>query len=255
MTLALDLAQALDPTLFMASAGFAPDDWQRRFLLSTASRELLLCCRQSGKSTATAALATHTALYEPGALVIILAPSQQQSFELFRKVTGFYRLAATPDPEAESARRVELPNGSRIVSLSGNATTVRGFSAPRLVIVDEAAFALDELFNAVTPMLAGGGRFVLLSTPNGKQGYFYDQWANHADQWQRTRITAHDTPRIPAGFLEQERRTKADRDFRREYLCEFVDVDEQLFGTDLIDRAFERQVTPLFSPDTRLLGS
>jgi len=246
-----DLALALDPAAFMTASAFPPDDWQADFLRDTSPRHLLLCARHTGKSTVTASLATHAALYEPGALVLILAPSQQQSFELFRKVTQFYRLAATPDPEAESARRVELPNRSRIVSLSGNAITVRGFSAPRLVIVDEACFADDELFAAITPMLAGGGRLILLSTPNGRQGYFFEQWEHGGEAWARTRVTAYDTPRLSAEFIALERASKPDREFRREYQCEFVDVDEQLFGSDLIDRAFAAPVAPLLgSPFT-----
>lgn len=246
MSLASDFAMAMDPARFMASSGFAPDAWQRDFVRSTAPRHLLLCARQLGKSTVTAALATHTALYHAGALVLILAPSFQQSAELFRKVTGFYRLAATPEPDAESMRRVELPNTSRIVCLSGNPTTVRGFSAPRLIIVDEACFADDELFASITPMLAGGGRLVLLSTPNGRQGYFFEAWENGGATWARTRVTANMSPRIPPAFLETERATMSDRDFRRDFLCEFVGLDEQLFASDLIDRAFRAPVAPLF---------
>ncbi|QXQ08243.1 terminase family protein [Sphingosinicellaceae bacterium] len=194
-----------------------------------------------------AALASHVAVYGAGSLVLVLAPSQNQSFELYRKITAFYRLAATPDADAESARRVELANGSRIVCLSGNPTTVRGYSAPALIIVDEAAFAEDDLFGAITPMLANGGRLVLLSTPNGRQGYFFDQWEHGGTAWERTKVTAYDTPRLPTSHIELERATKPDRDFRREYLCEFVDVDEQLFSSALIDRAFATPAAPLFS--------
>lgn len=244
---ARDLAFAFDPALFMEGSGYPPDPWQREFVRDASPRHLLLCARQTGKSTVTAALATHCAVYEPGALVLILAPSQQQSFELFRKVGQFYRLATTPEPDAESARRVELPNSSRIVSLSGNPVTVRGFSAPRLVIVDEAAFCSDELFSALTPMLAGGGRLVLLSTPNGRAGYFYEQWANGGEAWARTRVPAYDSPRLSAAFLALERASKSARDFAREYLCEFIDVDEQLFGSGLIERAFSAPIAPLLA--------
>ncbi|MCB4771056.1 terminase family protein [Ancylobacter sp. Lp-2] len=247
MSLAGDLSDAIDPTRLMTSAGLQPDPWQVEFLRSTAPRYLLLCARQVGKSTVTAALASHVAIYHPNSLVLTLAPSMQQSFEIFRKINSFYHEAETPELDAQSARRIELPNGSRIISLSGNAVTVRGFSAPRLVIVDEAAFADDELFAAVSPMLAGGGRLILLSSPNGKAGFFYEQWANGGAAWARTRVTAEMSSRIPAEFLAVERATKPDRDFRREYLCEFVDVDEQYFGSDLLLRAFESPVEPLFS--------
>jgi hypothetical protein len=43
-----------------------PDPWQVRFLRSTEPRILLNCSRQSGKSSVTAQLAAHTALYDPG---------------------------------------------------------------------------------------------------------------------------------------------------------------------------------------------
>src|SRR3954452_18267637 len=126
--LARDLALALDPARFMGSCGIMPDPWQADFLRSTATRSLLLCCRQSGKSTVTAALATHTAVFHPGALVLVIAPSQNQSVEVLRKVADFHRDAGPAEPDAESALRMELPNGSRIVSLSGNPKTVRGYS-------------------------------------------------------------------------------------------------------------------------------
>lgn len=245
--LARNLALALDPARFMASAGFAPDPWQRDFLRSTAARSLLLCSRQTGKSTVTAALASHTAIFEPGALVLLLAPSQQQSRELFRKVCEFVRGIATVDLDAESASRIEFPNGSRIVSLSGNPMTVRGFSGPRLVIIDEAAFIDDELYHAVTPMLSSGGRLIMMSTPNGKRGALWEAWSGDDPMWSRTRVTAHDSPRITPEFLAMERASKPEFRIRAEYLCEFTDTDVQYIGTDLIQRAMTPAIAPLFS--------
>jgi hypothetical protein len=57
-------------------------------------------------------------------------------------------LKGVPEAVAESALRLELANGSRIVSLPGSGETVRGYSAPRLVIVDEASRVPDELMGA-----------------------------------------------------------------------------------------------------------
>ncbi|MDX0601803.1 terminase [Sinorhizobium medicae] len=246
--LSRSLAHALDPASFMAGAGFSPDPWQATFLRSTSRRSLLLCSRQTGKSTVTAALASHTAIYEPGALVLLLAPSQQQSRELFRKVCEFVRGIATVDLDAESASRIEFPNGSRIVSLSGNPMTVRGFSGPRLVVIDEACFLPDdELFHAVSPMLAAGGRLLCLSTPNGKRGFFWEAWAGDDPIWTRTRITANDTPRISPEFLAAERASKPEHRIRAEYMCEFVDTDLQFVSSDLIARAMSPAIAPLFS--------
>lgn len=143
--LAADLAAALDPAIFARRAGIEPDPWQCDVLRSPARQMLLCCSRQSGKSTIVACLAVHQALYTPSSLILVFSPGLRQSIELFRKIAHFYRVAETPDPEAESLLRLELPNGSRIVALPGDPATVRGFSAPALVIVDEAAFTQDEL--------------------------------------------------------------------------------------------------------------
>ena len=244
--LSRSLAHALDPSIFMADAGFRPDPWQATFLRSTSRRSLLLCSRQTGKSTVTAALASHTAIYVPGALVLLLAPSQQQSRELFRKVCSFHREAHNIDPEAYSAQRLELQNGSRIISLSGNPTTARGFSGPRLVILDEAAWISDELFHSITPMLSSGGRLIAMSTPFGRRGWFYENWTAEDHLWQRTLVTADMSPRITEEFLAAERASKPAWRIEQEYFCRFVDNDQQYIGSDLIQRAMTPAIPPLF---------
>ena len=246
--LADDLAAALDPALVMARAGLLCDPWQADLLRSRAKRALLLCTRQAGKSTVTAALALHEALYRPPALVLLLSPSLRQSGELFRKVMAFYTLFAKDAPsDAESALRLDLANGSRIVSLPGKEETVRGYSGVSLLILDEAARVPDDLYYSVRPMLAvSGGRLIGLSTPFGKRGWFYETWQNGPPDWQRVKITAHDCPRIAPAFLAEERAALGDFWYRQEYLCEFAETVDQVFGFEFVEAAFSANVTPLF---------
>lgn len=243
--LATDLVQALDPVRLAEAAGIVPDEWQARVLRSTSSRVLLNCSRQAGKSTTTGVLAVHTALYEPGALVLMLSPSLRQSAELFRKASAVYRGLGRPVPaEAESALRLELENGSRILSLPGREGTVRGFSGVRLLVIDEAARVPGDLYLAVRPMLAvSGGRLVALSTPFGARGWWYDAWRS-GDDWDRYRVPATDCPRISAEFLEEERRNLGDWWFRQEYLCEFMDAEKSAFRPEDIEAAFTGEVEP-----------
>src|ERR1017187_7721361 len=158
--LARNLELRLDPAAIMERAGMPPDPWQVRLLRSKADKTLLLCSRQSGKSTVTAALALHEVVFHPKSLVLLLSPSLRQSQELFRKVTDFRNKLSEPIPVAdESALRVELKNGSRIVALPGTEETVRGFSGVRLLVVDEAGRGDGPRFHAIRPMLAiSGGR-------------------------------------------------------------------------------------------------
>ena len=241
-------APALDAHTLAAYAGFTLDDWQRAVLLSDAHQLIILACRQAGKSSVSSIRALHRALYTPASLVLLLAPSYRQSKELFRKVKD--ALAALPFSAplaSESALELEFTNLSRIVALPGKEATIRGFSGVSLLIVDEASRVADELYQAVRPMLAvSGGDIVLLSTPFGKRGFFFHEWAEGGVAWHRTKVTAYDCPRIPREWLEQERQSIGDWWFRQEYLVEFVESIDSVFAYDDIQRALDPTVKPLF---------
>jgi hypothetical protein len=224
-------------------AGIEPDDWQRDVLISAAPRLLLNASRQSGKSTVTALLATHTALTRPGALVLLLSPSQRQSAELFRKVMDAYRAAGqTVQPEAETLLRLELANGARILSLPGTERTIRGYSGVDLIVVDEAARVPNDLYLALRPMLAvSGGRLIALSTPWTTRGWWYEAWRS-PEPWQRYEVPATMCPRISPAFLAEEQRSMGELWFRSEYMCEFLDSESQAFQRADIDRAFDSEV-------------
>lgn len=244
MSLAADLALALDPVQLMARMGQTPDPWQADLLRSSAPRLLLNCARQTGKSTAVGVKAVHIALYEPGALVLLCSPTLRQSQELFRKCLDAYRAAgATEPPEAESALQLELASGSRIVSLPGKEGTIRGYSGVRLLVVDEAARVPDGLYAAVRPMLAvSGGQLIASSTPFGTRGWWYEAWTS-AEPWERYEIPATACPRIPASFLAEEWRNVGEFWYRQEYLCEFMDAQSSAFRREDIDRAFREGIT------------
>lgn len=248
MPIAEDLALALDPARLMLASGLEPDPWQAKLLRSTGKRTLLLCHRQAGKSTVTAAKALHTALYKPGSLTLMLAPALRQAGELFRKTMNFYRDLGRPIlPKTESALTLELKNGSRIVSLPGKEATIRGYSAVDLLIADEASRVPDELYKAIRPMLAvSNGELVAMTTPFGKRGFFHHEWTDGGTGWERVKVTAYDCPRISREFLEEERQALGEWFFSQEYLCEFRDTVDSVFRTDDILAAMSDDVRPLF---------
>jgi len=246
--IAADLALALDPVILAERAGLAPDPWQRDVLRSTDRQTILLCSRQAGKSTVSAVLAVHEAVYRAASLVLVLSPSLRQSQELFRKVLDVYRSLDHPVPAfAETRLTLELDNGSRVISLPGKEATLRGFSGVSLLLVDEASRVPDELYQAVRPMLAvSGGRIVLLSTPFGQRGFFHHEWTEGGPAWQRVRVPATDVPRISTAWLAQERVQIPDLFFRSEYLCEFVSPVDSVFRHDDITAALDPTIVPLF---------
>jgi hypothetical protein len=201
-------------------------------------------------------MALAEALYRERALVLLLSPTLRQSQELYRKVREILsRLPDRPKTRHDTALFLEFENGSRIVSLPGEEGTIRGYSNVTLLIVDEASRVSDELYYSVRPMLAvSGGKMMLLSTPFGRRGFFYHEYRG-SDAWERYIVTASECPRIPAEFLENERRTLGAHWFAQEYMCEFIDASHRVFDEDLITEAFDPDVRPLFLEEDRCHGS
>jgi hypothetical protein len=218
--------------------GFEPDLWQAKLLRSTSRQIILNMGRQVGKSTIVAALALHTAIYRSGALILVIAPSQRQSRELFIKIHGFLQKLEPPETlEEETKLSLMMSNGSRVVVLPGDGRTIRGYSAPALVLMDEAAFISDEVFDATIPMLAAApeGRIILMSTPYTSTGFFYSLW-HTADGWERVEFKTVECPRVSKEWLAARRREDPLR-FSREYECAFGSADDSLFTAEMLDRA------------------
>src|SRR5215218_2741046 len=179
----------LDPVALFEDAVGPADEWQKRLLRSRAKRRLLLASRQSGKSQTCAILALHKALFTPNSLVLCIAPALRQAQELTHKIFTAYRdlgLGMMDPPRQENKLSLELSNGSRIITLPGTEKTIRGYSKAALVLIDEASRVEDALLYAIKPMLAvSGGTLILLSTPYGKRGEFYEAWRDEEGVWEK----------------------------------------------------------------------
>ena len=232
-----------DPVSMFRQAVGEPDPWQRDLLTSEAGRLLICCSRQAGKSQSAAILALWRALAVPDSLVLLASPSLRQSAELYRRVWQAYVTLGRPVPAvASTLTRLELSNGSRIISLPGTESTVRSFSAAALVIVDEAAKVPENLIFAVRPFVAvSRGRLIVMSTPAGRSGWFAREW-HDGEGWERTRVTAWEIPRIPRDFLEAEERSLPSVVFKAEYLAEFLDDVNSVFSVADIQRAISADV-------------
>ena len=133
-----------------ASLGLALDEHQRAILDLSIRRWILNCCRKWGKSTMIALKAAHFAAHRPGTTVLVVAPSARQSEELLGIAARMLRdleQAAT-----YSQAKITAKNGSRILALPNQAKTIRGYS-PELVVIDEAAYLPEEMWETALPML------------------------------------------------------------------------------------------------------
>jgi len=239
-----------DPVEIFRQTVGEPDDWQREFLADE-SRQIIVCCsRQVGKSSAAAVKALASARSRPRSLWILVGPTLRQAQELFERARDAIELSLVEKeeqrighphaPAAQSALRVKLNNGSRIIALPGRRPgNVRGYS-PDGVIIDEAAFCTDAIFSAISPMLAvTGGQLILLSTPCGQRGFFYQAWNDPS--WKKYEVPWTKCPRISAEFIEQEKR-RLGAIFAQEYLCQFLVGVTSPFDQAAIDAAKDPSV-------------
>lgn len=245
-----DLEAATDPVVLARRAGFAPHGYQASVLRSRSRRIVLNWSRQAGKSSVTAYLPIHTAIYRPKSTTLVLGPGERQAKLLLDKVyealDAIGREAVVI--EAENVLELRLANGSKVVALPGKEGTVRGYTAD-LVVIDEAARVPDALYKTVRPMLATtGGRLILLSTPFGKRGFFHDVWVRGGAVWERHEVPVTEVPHISAEFVAEEREALPAEWFAQEYLCAFNDLDGAVFSLDQIQRALsDATVEPLFA--------
>jgi len=200
-------------------------------------RVIVNCTRQWGKSTTAAIKALHHALHKPGSLTLIASRTRHQAAELLEKVAHFTRsLALSTRRVPGHAASLMLPNRSRIIAIPGRPASVRGYSAVSLLIIDEAAFVPDSLYEALRPMLATtNGDIWLLSTPNGQKGFFYREWIDQAQTWSKFAVSADSCPRISPEFLAEERRKHGPAVFEREYLCKFTSSSDTYFDINALE--------------------
>ena len=278
-----DLEETLDPQIYFENLGLDPYPWQIFVINAIKAGKKwihITGARQAGKTFISAGMPAYVSKNEK-ALSLIYAPSEEQAgFSIEYAKEFINRDSNYPVLKLNSVDHIKLPNGSFIKSNTSSSKTKRGRSMPRLIIFDEAALTEDELFSTITPMLNKNPNCVVIaiSTPYGKRGWFYS--ARKHPSWLRVEVRApwdivENQFLVPAEpeaqyqarmlqqgihsfysprhtdreFLENELTRHSALWFRQEYLCEFVEPDDQAFGYDEIDKAFGHQdVKPLFTP-------
>jgi hypothetical protein len=229
----------------------APHPWQKDALRSSSKRQMFLTSRQAGKSSTAAVKALHKAITHPDATVLLISPSLPQSQEIFRRCLLYYRALGRPlGTKAESALRLELGNGSRVIALPGSERSVRGYTA-HLVVMDESGEVPDVLFGeaAIPSVAMTEGAIVSIGTPKGGRGWFYRLWSDQDQDWERYRVTADDVPRDLSDLIETTRAIRGERGVRQEYFCSFEDDAEAFFRVEDLERSLtlaDTSAAPLF---------
>lgn len=209
--------------------------YQAEFAASASKR--IVCCwgRQTGKTKTTAVKAIHFGYVNGGATVLIVSPGLRQSTHLLEMASGLMESSPVARSGVKSLTQtcIELKNGSRILALPCSEDRIRGYAAD-LIVCDEAAFMPEEvILRVLFPMLSTtDGGIVLLSTPWGRDHFFYRAYQN--PEYSVFHVSALDSPLVSDGLLEEQRRELSEEAFRMEYLAEFAEPATCFFPQDLI---------------------
>lgn len=213
------------------------DKWQQQ-VLDYKGNITIRAGRQVGKSEVISEKAVNLATEHDNSITMIIAASQRQSSLLFEKVVAKCETMGICK-EKPTMTKIILQNGSRIYCMPTGRTGhfIRGFTIDFL-IADEAAFIPETVWLAVTPMIAvsrkirGFGWIILLSTPFGKGGFFFDSFTN--TDFKSWHVSSEDCPRMDISFLKKEAERMSKVEYAQEYKGEFIDEFNQLFPTKLL---------------------
>jgi|TARA_Y100000310_G_scaffold81786_1_gene78365 hypothetical protein len=212
------------------------DKWQKD-LIKSKGDGVVISGRQCGKSTGTSILAGETALNNPNEFILIGAYVIDQAQLIFRKI---HEYILDKDPKQIKNRVtlnfLELKNGSKILCrpIGDTGAGMRGYSATMLII-DEAAFVPDRAWDAIEPVISvTKGRTILLSTPQGKKGFFYKASIN--PNYFKMKLSARDCPRHTKKFLDQKESELSPVAFATEYLGEFIDDYNRKFSEEWVKK-------------------
>jgi phage FluMu gp28-like protein len=227
----------LDPvTFFRFITDFEPTEYQKRILLDPATYLTIRASRQSGKTEVMAVKVLLNCVLQDKFQTLIIAPTQRQSSIVFNKIDMYLMRNEFLSTGCvyRSKQYIQFSNGSEIYNLPGNnAETVRGYS-PNMIIVDEAAYVKDAVYEAIQPSLsATGGRMVLISSPFGKRGKFYDSH-NSLDYYSKYHVSYTECPFLKPEHIERERQSLTEMQFQQEYEADFVEEADTFFSLDLI---------------------
>jgi len=220
--------------------GVKPFPYQAELLLDENKRIVACMGRQTGKTTTIAMKAIYFANTNPNVTVLITSPSLRQSMIMFDRIATFvYSVPRLRNKIVRATRTlIHFENGSRIIALPCSENLLRGYTA-QMVICDEASFMPEEVITQVIfPMLSTtDGYAIFLSTPWGKDHFFYRAFVNPA--YSVHKVKSEQCPLIKREFLEEMKANMTREAYLMEYEAEFVEALNSYFPQDLIRKCVE----------------
>ena len=143
---------------------------------------IVLACRQSGKSISACAYLLWFALFNSEKTVAVLANKGATAREMLSRVTLMLEnipFFLQPGTKALNKGSLEFSNNSRIIAAATSGSSIRGLSVS-LLYLDEFAFVerAAEFYTSTYPVISSGKgtKIIVTSTANGIGNTFHKIW-------------------------------------------------------------------------------
>lgn len=204
---------------------------------------IILACRQSGKSISVCAYLLWYALFHPEKTVAILANKASTAREMLSRITLMLEnlpFFLQPGTKALNKGSLEFGNNSRIITAATTGSSIRGLSI-NLLYLDEFAFVekASEFYTSTYPVVSAGKdtKVIITSTANGIGNMFYKIWegaVQEVNEFNHFRVDWYDVPGRDEIWKQQTINNTSKLQFDQEFGNTFFGTGDTLIGAEAL---------------------
>ncbi len=204
---------------------------------------IVLACRQSGKSISACAYLLWFALFNSEKTVAVLANKGATAREMLSRVTLMLEnipFFLQPGTKALNKGSLEFSNNSRIIAAATSGSSIRGLSV-NLLYLDEFAFVerANEFYTSTYPVVSSGKdtKIIVTSTANGIGNTFYKIWegaTQGVNEFNPFRVDWWDVPGRDEEWKQQTIANTSQLQFDQEFGNTFFGTGDTLINAETL---------------------
>src|SRR5210317_368085 len=228
--------------------GLVPFDlypYQRKMFQSFQDNRfnIVLACRQSGKSISACAYLLWYALFHSEKTIAVMANKGATAREMLGRITLMLEnipFFLQPGCKALNKGSIEFSNNSRIVAAATSGSSIRGMSV-NLLYLDEFAFVerAAEFYTSTYPVVSSGKetKIIVTSTANGIGNIFHKIWegaVQGTNEFQSFRVDWWDVPGRDENWKKQTIANTSRLQFDQEFGNTFFGTGDTLINAETL---------------------
>lgn len=204
---------------------------------------IVLACRQSGKSITSVAWLLHYVIFNSEKKVGILANKGSTAREMLARLTLMLEnlpFFLQPGCKILNKGNIKFSNNSEVLAASTSSSSIRGLSL-NCLLLDEFAFVHDAntFYTSTYPVITSGEdtKVIITSTPNGVGNMFYKLWQGaiqNANSFKPFTIKWWEVPGRDEAWKIETIKNTSELQFRQEFSVEFIGSSQTLIAADTL---------------------